>query len=342
MLIRWLVSICFAITAAGFGNLEAAESVDKKPEGTFPFTKGRTVTIHKQKGGLDEAIELPSGQFLIRDSNFKQLFEQAVELYSPQGKCERKIGSHGLAAGQYYAVKKLGFSREKQLIWVTDMQGRLTWFDLSGRLVNSMLLQKPGYRAFDLAVDEEHGVFYLTGCVAKNFYLDQGCYLIHQYNLATDAHQKSILETDPEAVQKNLLGIEDYLVDVDSGGLLYAVDAPIRKWWRIDPVKWSVDEFAIRSKAMTPIAPLDPTQANTNVAQRNYMIERVLATPRGVLLSVRRPDDSGYLLEIFALDGRQSGVDVRAPGRLAGRSSNGGLWFSRKTASGYELTEYIP
>jgi hypothetical protein len=340
MTTRTLTCALLTAFAIVFVNAGVTE-LPKKPAGTG-LTKGRMVVIQRPKRGLDEVLELPGGQFAIRDSNFKQLAQQAVELYSPQGQFQRAIGGYGQGPGQYFAVKQLGFSRQDQLLWVLDMQGRLSRFDLSGRLANTMLMQKPGYRAFGLAVDEEHRVFYMTGCVAKHYFLTDGCYLLHQYDLAKSSHRKSVLETDPLAMQNNYLGVEDYLVDVDEEGVVYAVDGPIHKWWRVDPAKWSIQEFTVRSNVMTAVPAIDPVMPNKDLAERNYLIERVLVSARHVYLSVRAPGDGGYYLQAFTADGKQTGVDLRSPGRLVGKSNRRGLWFSRKTASGFELTEYLP
>jgi hypothetical protein len=331
-----VVIVVIALVHAGVPELS------NKSVGAAGFTKGRTILIQRPKGGLDEVLELPGGQFAIRDSNFKQLPQQAVGLYSPQGQFQRAIGGYGQGPGQYFAVKQLGFSRQDQLLWVVDMQGRLSRFDLSGKLANTMLLQKPGYRAFGLAVDEAHRVFYMTGCVAKNYFLTDGCYLVHQYDIGKSSHLKSVLETDPLAMKNNYLGVEDYLVDVDAEGIVFAVDGPIHKLWRVDPAKWSIQEFTVRSKVMTPVPAVDPVKPNNDLADRNYLIERVLTSKRHVYLSVRAPGDGGYYLQTFTADGKQTGVDLPSPGRLVGKSNRGGFWFSRKTAAGFELTEYLP
>lgn len=318
---------------------------EKKPDAPHNPAPGlhlkliRTIDLNKSKGQIDELVELPDGGFLVRDSTFDPLQSQSVEVYSHSGTLLRTIGRFGKEPGRYYALNKIAFSRRHNVVWVGDMMGRISRFDLSGRLIDTVLLQKPGYHPDDIVLDEERDRYYVTGCVALHFYLDLGCQIVHEYELSTNKYIRSFLETDPEAVAKKYFGIENYQIGVAPAGQLYAIDSPIPKLWKIVPGS-KVESFPVPSKVIERIPELDPTKDNSNVGAQHYLLHKLVVANRTVILSASKKGPDGNFLEVFSFDGRPIALDVPAPGLLLGKSPRDTLWFAQRSPSGFRVAEY--
>lgn len=301
----------------------------------------KAYSIAKDSGGIDQLVVSPEGNFLVRDSDFRNEAAQAIEIYDREGRFVRRIGSFGKSPGQYYRLKAISLGRDGA-IWAADIAGRLSRFSQDGKLLNTRLIQKPAFRVYGLCLDEPRGVFYLTGCVAKAFYLDDGCRLVHQYSLHDGAYQRSWLQTDPEAIQKRLLALEDYHVDAEENGFLWAADGPIRKVFRIDPWSGSVQQVRFRSRIIPPVPALNPKQIDDimPIYENTFLIDRLLVCGGFVVVSVSRRRSSTSVLQVFNTKGLQVGSDLRSPGRLVGRSRSGTLFFARKVPAGFEIVEH--
>jgi hypothetical protein len=324
-----LFLICCAMFVPGSNN---------SPSSGFHLKPVRTVDLNKSKGQVDQFIELPDGSFLLRDSTFNPLELQSVELYDRGGHFVKKIGSFGQEPGHYFALQNVAYSQRSKLIWITDRLGRVSRFDLSGKLVDSVLIQKPGYHPYDLALDEERNRYYLTGCVAIHFYLDLGCKIVHEYELSSNQYIGSFLETDPDAVAKKYFGIENYQIAVAPSGSIYAIDSPMQKFWRIS-LERHVESFPIASKAVQAIPALDPSKDNSSLGDNNYLFDKIVAEKQTVILAAYKKATDSCLLEVFSADGKPVALDVTAPGRLLGDSSSGTLWFVQRTGGGFRILE---
>ena len=301
-----------------------------------------SIVLDKKTGSVDQIVEFGSGGFLTRDSTLTPLSSQSVETFDDKGKPLHKIGRFGDTPGTYYALRSIGVSREDGLIWVLDMKGRLSRFDANGALKSTMVIQVPGYNPQAMVIDGERGSFYLTGCVPQKVYLDLGCLLVHQYDRAKDRFKRSFLDTEPMAVKRHYLSIEDYQVDVAADGAVFAIDAPIRKVWKIDPGSGAVESRPMNSKLFEEIPELDPTLPQGPSAAY-HLAERIFVTGSHVVVSVRKPKSAGYVLEVFDIAGRQTAMDLPSPGRLVGKSTGGGLWFvDTKAGNGqpFRLTKF--
>lgn len=298
-------------------------------QGTRPvaprLVKVSSIVLNKRSGSVDQIVQLDSGRYVVLDATLDPLSSQSVEIFDKDGRSTRKIGRFGESAGAYYAVGNVGVTHRDGLIWVLDRKGRLSKFNADGVLKGTMLIQAPGYTPHGLVIDEAHGFFYLTGCVPERVYLDLGCLLVHQYNESSDKFQHSFVETEPVAVERHYLRIEDYQIDVAADGTVLVIDAPIRKVWRIGLRNGQVDNWPISSRVFEDIPKLDPT-GREDLSSTYHLAERVFATGPYVVVSVRKPRNSGYLLQVFDAQGRQIAMDLEAPGRLVGKS-NDGLWF---------------
>ncbi|MFY9558563.1 MAG: hypothetical protein WAV20_08880 [Blastocatellia bacterium] len=298
--------------------------------------------LKKESGRIDQVVPLPDGRLVVRDSDYYNETTQGIEIYDRSGNFLKKIGKFGKSSGQYFRLKTIAVGGDG-VIWAADVAGRVTRFDQEGRVVSTKLIQKPGYNVHGLALDEARGAFYLSGCLAKNFYVDQGCQLVHQYGFKDSAYRRSFLDTHPEAVAKHLFPLEEHLIDIDGQGRVYAVDVPILKVSRIDPATNRVQTFPLRSKLATEVAALVPGQdPATNKASYDnaFLVDQVLVVGSYLVVSIRRPRSAGYILQILSVGGQQLAMDIDSPGRLVGKTQNGHLHFARRTSNGFEIAEY--
>lgn len=301
-----------------------------------------TVRLNKPVERIDQVVGLPGGGLVIRSSDFRNEATQAIEIFDGQGHYRTKVGTFGRSPGQYYRLKSIAVAGNGH-IYVADVIGRITQFSQDGQVLNTKLIQNPQYHVYGLALDEPRGSIYLSGCLPKQFYLDLGCRLVHRYSLNGMAYQRSFLDTDAEAVQKHLLSLEDYHIDTDAAGRIWAVDAPVLKLFRIDPATSRTQSFPLRSSVATPVAAIAPnerTEVHQSIADASFLIDRVLTTGPYVVVSLRRPQTSGYLLQIFNASGQQVATDVNSPGRLVGKTKTGRLYFAANGSRGTEVTEY--
>jgi hypothetical protein len=296
-----------------------------------------TFRINKSSGRIDQLIRLPDGGYVVRDSNYRDENAQAVEIYDSDGRFRNKIGRFGKGAGQYYRLKTVAVGQDGT-IWVADIANRLTLFASDGRVIATRLIQKPGFQVFGLSLDEQNGVFYLAGCLPNKVYLDLGCKLVHQYAISSRSYGRSYLDTDPEAIHKKLLSLEDYHVDTDGRGVVWAADGPIHKAFRIEPGSGRVQSFPFVSRVATRVPALTPgPNMDINpIYEAAFLIERVLVTGSHVVVSIGQQKTSRYVLQVLGPNGRQLAVDLDSPGRLVGKTSAGNLYFAR----GYDITEY--
>ena len=309
------VMVLYIFTLFG-GVLYSADPKSPIPASPRRLTLVRTIRLDKTEGGVHQVLELADGRFAIRDSTFKPLRAQKLEIYSKTGQRLANIGSYGEKPGSYMALKDVAFDGDR--LWVVNMMGRISQFDLQGRFVDSQLLQKPTYHPFSAAVDRQRNRYFITGCLALHIYLDLGCRLVHEYDLSTRRYIRSFLETDPDAVTRKYFGVEDYHIDVDpANGVVYFVDGPIAKLWSIQP-SGSVKSTVIESDALGRIPQLDPTKQSDETLKRYYILDRVLVCGNVVLASAAKQGSDKYLLEVFQTGGSQILVDYPAPGRWSG------------------------
>ncbi len=303
----------------------------------------RTVSLRKPAGRVDQIIPLKDGSWVVRDADFFKPETQSMEIYGPEGGLVRKISEFGRGPGKYYRFRGLDVAADSTL-WEADLT-RLNLFRPDGGLRETVLIQKPGYQLFGLALDEERGFFYVAGCVPIHTYLNDGCRLLHQYRISDHRLEKSLLETDELALKNNWLPLEWYSIDVDPTGSVYLIDAPVHKLFKVDPREGKVEDFAIVSRLMKPAPLLFPmnTASHDQAYREGFLLDRVLAVGGKVFISVRKPNWEGYLLQVFDQSGRQIASDIEAPGRLVGKTKADSLLFARPDAAKreIEILEYI-
>lgn len=289
--------------------------------------------LEKPSGGVDQAIQMPDGRFLIRDADFLNETGQAIELYDEAGKFVRKIGGFGRSPGQYYRLTDLAV-RDNE-VWGIDFQDRrISVFGLDGELKRTRLVQVPAFQPTNLVLDEERGFVYLAGCLPTKTYLDLGCQLLHQYAIDDFKLKRSFWDTDPEALEKSLFSFEYYYIDSTDIGQIFAADAALFKLWRIDPESGEVQSYPIATQQAQPVTALLALNAGepSKVYEIAYLIDRLVVVKGRVIVSIREPRHSGYLLQVFDLEGNQIATDWEAPGRLVGKSAdNRNLFFYVKT-----------
>jgi len=298
--------------------------------------KMRSLKLAKQSGRIEQVLPLADGGFLVRTSFLRNESGQGIEVYDRRGQFIRKIGTFGKSPGQYYRLKSLALASDGT-IWAADILNRVTMFAQDGRLIGTRLVQNPGYHISSLALDEPRGLYYLAGCLPTQVYLDKGCKLVHQYALHAGGYQRSFLETDPEALTKHLLSVEDYQVDVDDRGAIWATDAPVHKLFRVDPGSGAIQVFPFRT-SMATVAALNPAADIDAVGlfEASPLIDRVFAIGQSVIVSIGQLKTGRYVLQVFSRAGKQQAIDMPSPGRLVGRDNSGRLYFAR----GFEITEY--
>jgi len=301
----------------------------------------RRIDLQKTAGGIAQAVVSSSGMLIVRDANYRQEASQAIELFDSSGRFLRKIGEFGKAPGEYFRLFQVRLD-SKGYIWATD-RAKILKFDASGKLLGEILIQNPGYSANALVIDERRGVFYLAGCLPRRTYLNLGCDLIHRYSFSDNRYIRSYLGTDPEAMQKNLLPFESYMLDVDDAGRIYAADAPLFKIFRVDPNTGQTVALAVKSRVAAEPHGLPETiepAASTAAFENSFFLDNVVATNAWAAVSIRKPHDAGFILEVLAPDGHQIITDGECPGRLVGKTTDGHLIFAAKSPSGFALLEY--
>lgn len=328
--LRGLGFLLAAVLIGGFVAHEAQAAAQLAPV--------RTSSLAKRTGRVDQAVPLPGGGFLVRDADFLKEASQAVEVFDSSGKLVRKIGGFGRRPGSYQALKQIALGSDG-LIWVADLMGRISFFDLGGRLVDTKLIQAPGYQVEGMALDEPRGVYYLSGCLPVHTYLDRGCKVVHQYSLKDRKFLRSFLDSDPLIGQRNLLSFSDNALTVDDRGFVWAVDAPILKLSRVDPKSGKTDTFAVKSNVAKPLGKIEPGADVDALYQSAHLLEQVVAVGPLIVVSIRGPQES-YLLAAFDAQGRQVAVDLKPPGKLVGKTRRGTLLFASPTNGGFEIREH--
>lgn len=295
-------------------------------------------TLTKPSGRVDQVVPLPTGGFLVRDADLMKEATQALEVYDASGHFVRKIGGFGQRPGSYQALKQIALGADGT-IWVADLIGRLSLFDLAGKLLETKLIQAPGFQVEGIALDEPRGLLYLSGCVPIHTYVENGCKIIHQYSLKQRKYLKSLGDSDPKIGQLNLVGFSDNALDVDEAGRVWTVDAPILKLSRVDVATGKMAAFPIGTKSVKPFTKVAPGSDINAIFNNAFLLERVLAVNGAVVVSVRGPNGGLYLLETFDSQGRQTGVDLKSPGKLVGKTRSGNLLFAAPVKGGYEIAE---
>lgn len=309
-------------------------------ESRVDLSQIKTTLLRKPSGHVHQVLAVPSGGFIIRDSNFSNETAQAVELYSDSGYYCGQFGSFGRGPGKFYRLKSITISAD-QTLWLVDVIGRISRFDMEGRLTSTKLIQRPTYQVDWVVLDESRGAYYLAGYLPKKVYIDYGTQLIHKYDLAKDAYRQSFLDNDVSVLVKNLPALSDVIVDSDAQGRLYVVDAPIMKLTILDPESGKSEIIPISSQVIKPISPLDTGVKQAQEAFENsYLIDRVVVGDTHTVVSVREPKSAGFVLQIFTNDGRQVASDLASPGQLVGKTRDGHFYFVRQTAGSFELAEY--
>lgn len=322
--------------------LLASRATGVGADSSVRLTPGARLLLAKSSGRVDQVVPLSGGRFAVRDTDFQHEQSQFLEIYDGAGKRVGQIGAFGHGPGQFFRLKDIAWASDGTL-WTADVVARLTRFDLQGKVRSTRLVLKPGYHIGALALDEPRGLYYLTGCLPERVYLDLGCALVHQYSLRDGKYLKSFLKTDPEALQKHLLTLEDYLIDLDPRGRIFAVDVPLFKVFRIDPANGDLKAFPLNSRAARPAPPLipgDSIEKMRRAYEEAYLIDRILVADPWVLVSIRKPHSAGYLLHVLNTDGEQLAADLSSPGQLVGKSPAGGFYFAARGPGGFELTEY--
>lgn len=297
----------------------------------------KRTSLVKAGGRIDQAVPVLGGGFLIRDADFLKEATQALEVYDASGRFLRKIGGYGPRPGSYQALKQIALGTDGT-VWVADLIGRLSLFDLGGRLQETKLIQAPGYQVEGIALDEPRGLLYLSGCLPKETSLEHGCKVVHQYRLKERKFLRSFADNDPKIGQNNLISFSDNALDVDGQGKVWVVDAPVLKLTRVDPAAGKSEGFAIRSNTAKPLEKVEPGADVEALFKSAYLLERVVAIPAGIVVSVRGPNGA-YLLEVFDAQGRQVAVDLQSPGKLVGKTRGGHLLFATPVKSGFEIGE---
>jgi hypothetical protein len=298
----------------------------------------RRTVLKKAEGRVDQVIPLPSGGFLVRDADLLNEHTQALEVYDASGRFVRKIGGFGPRPGSYMALKSIAVSGGT--IWVADLIGRLSFFDLQGKLLGTKLLQRPGFQVEGIALDEARGHAYLSGCLPTHVYLDQGCKVVHQYNLKSTQYLGSFLDNDPQIRERNTIAFSDNSLDVDPQGVVWTVDAPVFKLFRLDPRSAKTQGFPIRSTTARPIAKVEAGSDTHAIYDNSYLVERVLVAGGHTVVSIRAPKGGSGLLAVFDAQGRQVATDLKPPGKLVGKTREGRLLFATGLKGGFEIGEY--
>ena len=308
--------------------------------GDASFEAIKSVTLDKTSGQVDQVEARPGGGFAIRDYTWDPPEAQVIELFSEAGARESRIEGYGHGAGKYIRLKDLAVAPDGSL-WVADFgASRATHYGENGEVLGTLLLQNPSYRPVALAVDSDS--LYVAGCVAVDTYLNRGCELVHRYRLADRKFQETTLRTPEETVERGWAGRGGYDLDLAADGTLYFVHETTLTLFRRPPGETTFTAVEVESGVAKPPAPLTRDIGTRpggpdELLAASFTLDRVVAGKDHTAVSIRRPDDGGYLLAVFDADGQQVARDVPAPGRLVGSGPEGEWIFVRKEGGGFVL-----
>lgn len=172
--------------------------------GQVKLTTVRTVPLEKLRGSVAELVVDELGQFIVRSFNLDDLEYQAVEIYRQDGSLKQVIGGQkGWGPGSFYRLMGLDLGPNGQ-IYALDLNGRISVFEGTGKLLRSILIQQPPIRPKTLALDRAHGKYYVGGCLAKNEPNNGDCTYLHTFGLADDRLYGSSIDTDAGLVETRL------------------------------------------------------------------------------------------------------------------------------------------
>jgi len=124
--------------------------------------------------------------------------------------------------------------------------------------------------------------------------------------------------------------------------MVWTVDAPVLKVARIDPRTGKEQSFPIRSAVAKPFPrPEEGADASelSALLDKSYLLDQVLAVGGNVVVSIRGPKGTGWLLAVFDGQGRQIGMDIKAPSMPVGKTRDGNLLFAAPGKESFELAE---
>lgn len=201
--------------------------------------------------------------------------------------------------------------------------------------------------AYALVVDQTHGYIYVSGCAAQHRGPNPYCLLVHQFAINGVKLRRSFLQTDPSVLRNTQFGVQWVPLDVDTTGVVWAVDSPAFTLYSIEPDSGRVTSRPIRSRLAVAPGKLNPVGGSSYTREylrSSFYPVAVITTGNWVIVAIRRPGQfrfATYLLEIFNSAGVQVGLDIPAPGRLVGKYGGGGVLFGSSGKNGPILIEAV-
>ncbi len=150
----------------------------------------------------------------------------------------------------------------------------------------------------------------------------------------------SFLDNDPQLQEWNTLAFSDNALDVDPQGVVWAVDAPVLKVFRVDTAAGREQGFPIRSALAKPVGKIEAGSDKRALYDSSYLLDRVLAVGGHAVVAIRGPKGKDGLLAVFDGKGRQVVTDLKPPGTLAGKTRDGHLLFVKALKGSFEIGEY--
>src|SRR6266850_5516325 len=173
-------------------------SLSPQSKKSVEFRVVNRIVLEPKKGELMQVVAVPSGGYVGRWRDPDDHYRPSIERYDAAGKRKLSIGSFGSGPGHYSILMDMALD-DKSVLWAGDNgQKRISRFSLDGQVLDSILVQNPGFAAHAILFFPAMNRYYLAGCLPHLGLILNGCTLVHEYSYDTHRHLRSFLETDSE------------------------------------------------------------------------------------------------------------------------------------------------
>ncbi len=328
--------------SVGFGvGFLVLQSLVFSQASSMRLQPGRTYKLESQADRVDQILLAAGGRMVTRTSDFEHPQNQAIKVFSDQGKFLRKIGAFGPGPGQYDRLLDLALDPQG-VIWSVDISSRLSAFDSSdGRLIRTVLTNQPPIAPRAMVFDSRRSGYFICGEEPDR----RGKRWIHFINAKSDQVEGSWMPQDPVVARDNLFPFTTCGIALNAQlNVIYRVNGVLNNLYVLDVASGAIKTVPINShkahrvKALTRTEVYDHPLLDRILAESD-MFSVVMLAGDYLLVGVER-GRSGWLGQVFhAISLLQVGEDIPLPGKPVGVRPDGSLVFARQDPGQVVLVE---